>query len=142
MQERVKAYHESLNQQINAESEYMSGENDADFITDDVALPAGYQENEGEYFGLQDISEIDDIIDTENARIEADLYDKFVGAKIILPNRGDLMLMAKVKRKVKSDDRNSPNFYNPLRDHSVYEVQFPDGATDEVDANLIAECMV
>ena len=51
MQERV----------IDAESEYMSGENDADFITDDVALPVGYQENEGEYFGLQDIPDIDDI---------------------------------------------------------------------------------
>jgi len=52
------------------------------------------------------------------------------------------MLMAKVKKSVKSDDRNDPKFYNPLRDHSVYEVEFPDGTTDDVEANLIAECMV
>jgi len=142
MQGRVKVYHESLNQHIDAASEYMSGENDADFITNDVAPPVGYQESEGEYLGLQDMPDIDEIIDTENARVEADSYDKFVGAEITLPNRGDQMLMAKVKRKVKSDDRNSPNFYNPLRDHNVYEVQFPDVTTDELEANLIPECMV
>jgi len=34
MQEHVKMYHESLNQHIDAASEYVSGENDADFITD------------------------------------------------------------------------------------------------------------
>ena len=50
--------------------------------------------------------------------------------------------MAKVKKKVKSDDRNDPRFYNPLQDHSLYEIEFPDGTMDEVEANLIAECMV
>ena len=29
-----------------------------------------------------------------------------------------------------------------LRDHSLYEIEFPDSTTDEVEANLIAECMV
>ena len=36
VQDRVKEYHKSLDQHINAESEYMSGENDVDFMTDDV----------------------------------------------------------------------------------------------------------
>jgi len=140
MKERVRMYRESLNRNIDAEC--ANEEDDADFITDDVALPIGYQENEGEYFGPEDIPDVDEMIDTENARFEADSYDKFVGAEVILPNRGDLTLMAKAKRKVKSDDRNSPSFYNPLRDHSMYEIQFPHGTTDEVKANFIAECMV
>jgi len=59
MQERVKQFHDNLNQHIDAASEYvsgedhlnqhidaaseyMSGEDDVDFITDDVALPVGY----------------------------------------------------------------------------------------------------
>jgi len=142
MKERMRIYHESLNRNIDAASECANEEDDADFITDDVALPIGYQENEGEYFGPEDIPDIDEMIDTENARTGADSYDKFVGTEVKLPNRGDLMLMAKVKRKVKSDDRNDASFYNPLRDHSIYEIEFPDGTTDEVEANLIAECMV
>jgi len=31
----------------------MSEENDIGFMTDDVALPVGYQVDEGEYFGLE-----------------------------------------------------------------------------------------
>ncbi len=50
--------------------------------------------------------------------------------------------MAKVKKKIKSNDRNDPRYYKPLRDHSIYKVEFPDGSTDEVEANLIAESMV
>ena len=98
--------------------------------------------DEGEYFGLEDTPDIDDMIDTENARTEADSYHKFIGAEVMLPNRGDEKLMAKVKKKVKSDDRNDPKLYNPLRDISVYEVEFSDGTTYEVEANLIAECVV
>ena len=67
------------------------------------------------------------MIKTENASTEADSYDKFIGDEVKLPNRGDLILMAKVKRKVKSDDRNDTSFYNPLRDHSINEIEFPDG---------------
>ena len=29
-----------------------------------------------------------------------------------------------------------------MKDHSVYEIEFPDGTTDEIEANLIAESMV
>lgn len=82
------------------------------------------------------------MVKTENASTEGDSYDKFIGDEVKLSNRGDLILMAKVKRKVKSDDRNDTSFYNPLRDHSSNEIEFPDGTTDEVEANLIAACMV
>jgi len=86
--------------------------------------------------------DIDEVIESENARVEADSYDKFVGVDVILPNSADQKLMARVRRKVKSDNRNDAKFYNPLKDHSVYEVVFPDCTTDEVEANPIAECMV
>ncbi len=60
----------------------------------------------------------------------------------MLPNSADQHLMATVKKKVMSKDRNSSDYYNPIRDHSIYEVEFPDGSTDEVEANVIAESMV
>jgi len=50
--------------------------------------------------------------------------------------------MAKVKRKIISDDKNGVDYYNPIKDHSKYEVQFPDGTTDEIEANVIAESMI
>ncbi len=59
-----------------------------------------------------------------------------------MPNSADQSLMAKVKRKLKSNDQNDSNYYNPLRNHSRYEVEFPDGTTDKVEANVIAESMV
>jgi len=90
---------------MDAASEYTNEENDMDFIIGDVALSIGYQEEEGEYFGLEDMSDIDEMIDSEDARAEA-------------------------------------GFYNPLKDHRTYEVVFPDGTTDEVEENLIAESMV
>ena len=82
------------------------------------------------------------MINSENERTQSDSYDKYIGAEIILPNSADQSLMAKVKRKLKSNDQNSSNYYNPLRDHSRYEVEFPDGTTDEIEANVIAESMV
>ena len=50
--------------------------------------------------------------------------------------------MAKVRKKVVSNDANDGSNYNPILDSSVYEVQFNDGTTDEVAANVIVECML
>ena len=141
MKDRVADYHESLNRHIDATSEYVNEENGDDFIKDDVPVPMGY-EDDGDYFGLPKAPDIDDVIDSENDRTQSDTYDKYIGAEIVLPNSADQNLMAKVKKKLSSNDKNSPNYYNPLRDRSRYEVQFPDGTTDEVEANVIAESMV
>ena len=96
MRERVRVYHEELNRNINAVSEYLNEEDGDDFITDDVVLPIGYQENEGGYFGLENMPDIDEVIESENARVEAGSYDKFVGVDVILPNSADQKLMARV----------------------------------------------
>ena len=46
--------------------------------------------------------------------------------------------MAKVRKKVRSDTQNEGN-YNPMHNASMYEVEFSDGSTEEVSANVIAE---
>ena len=141
MKHRVTAYHETLDRHINATSEYVSEENGDDFVKDDETVPIGYQDN-GDYFGLSEVPDIDDFIDYENERTQSDSHDKYIGAEVVLPNSADQNLMAKVKRKLKSDDHNRPDYYNPLRDHSRYEIEFSDGTTDEVEANIIAESMI
>ena len=45
--------------------------------------------------------------------------------------------MQGVRKKISSDDRNEPSYYNPLRDHSTYEIVFLDSTTDEVEANSL-----
>ena len=141
MKDRVADYHESLNKYIDATSEYVNEKNGDNFVKDDETVPMGY-EDDGDYFGLSEAPDIDEIIDSEDERTQSDSYDKYIGAQIILPNSADQSLMAKVKKKISSNDRNNPNYYNPLKDHSKYEVQFPDGTTDEVEPNVIAESMV
>ncbi len=141
MKYRAAAYHETLNKHINATSEYVNEKNGDDFVKDDESVPIRYQDD-GDCFGLAEAPDIDDLIDGENERTQSDSYDKYIGVEIILPNSADQNLMAKVKRKIRSDDKNGVNSYNPIRDHSIYEVQFPDGTTDEVEANVIAESMI
>ncbi len=141
MKNRVAAYHETLNKYINGTSEYASGEDGDDFVKDDVAVPTGY-EDDGDYFGQPDVPDIDDVIDNENERTQSDSYDKYIGAEIVLPNSADQNLMVRVKKKVMSNDKNGADYYNPIRDHSRYEVEFPDGSVDEVEANVIAESMI
>ena len=65
MRERVTAYHDTLNKHIDTASEYANEEDGGDFIKDDVNVPTGY-EDEGEYFGLQDNPDINDVINNEN----------------------------------------------------------------------------
>ncbi len=141
MKARVTAYHETLNRHIDATSEYISEESVDDFVKDDETVPIGY-EPDGDYFGLAEAPDIDDFIDGENERTQSDSYDKYIVAEVVLPNSADQSLMAKVKRKLRSDDHNRPDYYNPLRDHSRYEIEFPDGTVEEVEANVIAESMI
>ena len=59
-----------------------------------------------------------------------------------LPNSVDEKLMARVRRKISIADGNTNKSYNPILDSSTYKVEFSDGATDEVAANIIAECVL
>jgi len=86
MKECVTAYHEALNRNIDAVLEYTNEKDGDDFVNDDVALPIGYQEEEGDYFGLPGVPGIDEMINSENAKTESDSCDKYVGVDVILPN--------------------------------------------------------
>ena len=109
MKDRVADYHESLNKYIDATSEYVNEKNGDNFVKDDETVPMGY-EDDGDYFGLSEAPDIDEIIDSEDERTQSDSYDKYIGAQIILPNSADQSLMAKVKKKISSNDRNNPNY--------------------------------
>ena len=71
-----------------------------------------------------------------------DSYDEYLTAEVLLPSGGELQKARIVGRK-KDDDgmpigKRNPN---PILDSCMYEVEFPDGSTDAVTANIIAENM-
>ncbi len=62
MQGHVADYHNTLNQHIDVTSEYANEENGDDFVRDDKIVPVGY-EDDGDYFGLPDAPDKDDVSD-------------------------------------------------------------------------------
>ena len=72
--------------------------------------------------------------------VEVESFDKYISARVQLP-RGDSMAPGVVKRRVRDDDgklvgKTNPN---PLKDTSLYEVEFVDGTIERYAANQIAE---
>ena len=49
--------------------------------------------------------------------------------------------MVKVVKRLKTNDGNEPGSYYPMLDASEYLIEFPDGSTKSITANLIAESM-
>ena len=100
-------------------------------------------EEEGEYFGLEESSEIHDVLDNSDVKLAKNTYDKYIGVEVSLPDRKGINLMAKVMIKIISNDQNSTSSaYNPLAYHSSYEVQFSYGTTEYFTSNVIAENML
>ena len=101
-------------------------------------------------FRLQDVEE--DSEDTDPAEPEAempeaddfdaDAYDKFISASVMLPQGGEYESGTVVARK-RGPDGNpiGQSHPNPILDTRVYDVQFPDGHVEEFTANVIAECV-
>ncbi len=136
-----------------------------DLTTDDAvqelaALDKRLTEKFGEPIRSEDLSEYDinnpDIdneyitplfepMEPENAMPEADLwdaeaYDQYISAQVILPS-GDLQLLGTVTAR-KRDAHGNPvgiSNKNPILDTCIYEVTFPDGHSAEYSANTIAE---
>jgi hypothetical protein len=94
---------------------------------------------------FEDDDEAIDPVDPDVSRPEADDFtretlDEYLTAKVLLPHGGDLQ-KATVRTRVKDRDglptgRRNPN---PLLDTRSYEVEFPDGSTEAISANIIAE---
>ena len=49
--------------------------------------------------------------------------------------------MVKVIKRIKTNDNNTPGSYYPMLDTSEYLIEFLDGSTETITANLIAESM-
>ncbi|GFH50498.1 hypothetical protein CTEN210_06974 [Chaetoceros tenuissimus] len=141
VQEAVRSYHTSLDQFL-GQDQYVYPQEDNEFVKDDVEADIGTGFSDEDLGMMLVALDVDEFVVADDAETKSDTYDKYIGAEISLPNAADNKLMAKVHRKVKSNDLNEGADHNPIIDNSVYEVQFSDGSTEEIAANVIAENML
>ena len=138
VQQRIKAFHTSLDKYLGNDPYYFDDSLD-DFVHDDIEAitDSGYEDS------IEEQPDVDEYVDNSDESTSDDTYDQYIGAEVSLPDRQGEKLMAKVMRKLRGSDTNDPNSsYSPLKDHSVYQVQFGDGTTEELTANVIAENMM
>jgi hypothetical protein len=81
-------------------------------------------------------------IDDIKKESDVDTYDQYFGAHVRVPTGNEIKSGKVIRRKHELDDtvRGRENA-NPMLDTSNYEIQFPDGRSDEYTANVIAENM-
>ena len=141
LQERIRDYHRILEASLGANYVFDDQDDNA-FVLDDVDAPIGSGYNESDYFGPEQLPDVDDVVKDEDERAAENTYDQYVGAEISVPDRNGQKLLAKVMKRLENRNTNADGKYNPLKDHSIYEVQFGDGTTEELQANVIAESML
>lgn len=147
IQAQSRDYHCSLDNFLGNEAYVTDLDGFDAFINDDVpgepnamedwCLPARGLEEPPLW---DEVPDIDDIIDQTTPESAADTYHKYVGAEVCLPDASGERKMAKVIKRLKTGNNNS-DARNPWMDTSTYEVEFPDGHVEELDANIIAENM-
>ena len=96
--------------------------------------------NEEGYQGPLDYPDIDEIIHNCDEERAANSYDQYIGAEAMLPDRKGEKIMGKVMKRVRYDDTiTGEGNYNDMHDKSLYEVEYPDGTTEQLLDNIIAE---
>ena len=134
MKQKRDAFTEKVNSVLGDGFKYEDFVNDPELEDLQTPIYPTYADDEdGE---MQSTPDADDEID------DVDTFDQYVGAKVTLPI-GDKMLSAKVRgRKRASDGTFSGKANsNPILDTRIYEVEFSDGQTAELAANVIAQSM-
>jgi hypothetical protein len=104
----------------------------ADFVTPTYDCYEDYE------FSPSKMQDIDDIKEEHYV----DTYDQYVGARVRVPIGDEIRSGRVVRRKRELDGtvRGRSNT-NSMLDTRTYEIEFPDGRSDEYTANVIAEKM-
>jgi hypothetical protein len=68
-------------------------------------------------------------------------FDKYIGARIMIPDPGGVLRRAKVTKRTRDEDGEliGRSHANPILDTSLYELEFDDGMLATYTANIIAE---
>jgi len=75
----------------------------------------------------------------EADEIQHEAYDRYITARVCVPQGGEMSYGTVMKRKRGIDGELQGSNANPILDTSVYEVEFDDQSTEAYSANIIAE---
>ena len=139
-QERIRDYHGSLEDAPRSEGFGTNLDGYDSFMNYDEEGIAKCETNEEGYQGPLDSPEIYEIIDNSDEDNAANSYAQYIGAEVLLPDRKGVKLMGKVSKRVRYDktSTNKAN-YNFMHDKLLYESEYPDGTTEQLSDNIIAE---
>ena len=142
-QERIRDYNGSLEDVLGSENFGTSLDVYESFMNDDEEGVAKGGPNKEGYQGPTDSPEIDEIIDNSNEERAANSYDQYIGSEVVVPDRKGEKLMGKARKGVRYDDTSTgEGNYNAMNYKSLYEVEYTDGTTEQLAANIIAENMM
>ena len=103
------------------------------FINDDEEVISKSDPNEEGYQRPLDYPEIYEIIDNSDGKMSANSHDQYIGDEVVLPDQKGDKLMGKVRKRVRYDDPSEgEGDYNSMYDKSFYEVEYPDGTTEQL----------
>ena len=96
------------------------------------------------YQGLPDSPDMDNVVYQENSGKAVDTYDQFIGDEVCLSDQRVRRMMDRVTNRVNYNNGNPRRIKKPtlFSDHSLYEVSFTNGQTEELKSNVIAENML
>ena len=146
---RINDYHTKLDSKLGNDQYIDTSNNFVSFINKDIPDDDERSNDDGhlapgeEPYQGYDLPEIDKIGEMEDEATSENVFDTYIGAEINLPDPGGRDQMARVVKRIKGNDGNCKNVHisNPMLDTSEYLVEFPDGTTKELTANIIAESM-
>ena len=123
VQEWIRDYHGSLEDALGSEDFDTSLYGYDSFINDyEQAIVKGDPNEEG-HQGPPDSPEMGEIIDNSDEEREANSYDQYIGAEVVLPDCKDNKLMGKIRKHVRYDDTSTgEGNYNAIRKKYLYGV--------------------
>ena len=150
IQNVIRKYHNDMTTAIGSDNFVSDLDGMDDFINDDVDSEDFDDEDEvldwmeERYSGLPRTPDIDEVVDNSDRRKQADTYDKFINAEVAMPDKDGRTSMGKVVKRVRDNEGKGIGTVtdNPLTNSSLYEVEFPDGHSEELQYNIIAENMM
>ena len=126
---------EKINATLGDSFKYEDFINDPELESFDTPIHERYADDvDGDSVPVEDV---DDEID-----VDVDTHDQYVGAEVTLP-LGDRMMSARVRGRKRRPDGSliGKANANPILDTRTYDVEFADGQSAELAANVIAQNM-
>ena len=138
VQERICYYYGSLEDALRSEEFGTSLDGYDSFMNgDEEGIFKGVPNKEG-FQGPPDSTDINEIIDNSGEERAANSYDQYIGDELVLPYRNGGKIIGKVRKRVRYDETStSKGNYNTMHDKYLYEVEYPNGRTEQLAANIM-----